>query len=263
MEKLPLVSCVVPTKNSEKFLKECLINLCRCRQDYQDIEIIVVDNFSTDDTPKIAKQFANNFYQIGPERTIQANFGIRQAKGELIYLTGSDMTRDWDFITQAVDKINEGYDAIYMSVKTDKSVKHYWGKVKALERESYIGTFIESARFFKKSVWEALNGFNEEMISLEEDFQHRLDYAGYYTGRIDAREYHLHEEKSLIKIFKKAFYYGKFMKIYLKKHKDRGFKQLNPIRPNLKLFLKRPDLLVGLVIYKLVLYIGGIGGVIK
>jgi glycosyltransferase involved in cell wall biosynthesis len=252
------VSVIIPTYNSEEFIDRSLISVIN--QSYFDTEVIVVDNYSTDRTKEKALRFADKFYECGPERTTQANYGISKATGELIYLTGSDMTRDYDFIKEAVAKIEEGYDAVYMSVKTDCDVNHFWGKVKALERETYIGTYIESARFFKKSVWEALNGFNEKMISTEEDFQHRLDYVGYYTGRIEEREYHLHEDDTLKKVFSKAFYYGKFMRPYLKKHKQRGWKQLNPIRPNLKLFLKHPILLGGFIIYKIVQYVGGLFG---
>jgi glycosyltransferase involved in cell wall biosynthesis len=255
-----LVSCIVLSKNSAETIDRSLVSLLN--QNYADMEVILVDNFSTDHTQEYAAPFVDLLLEHGPERVAQANMGISKAKGEIIYLTGSDMTRDYNFIKEGVAKIEEGYDAVYMSVKTDKDVKHFWGKVKALERESYIGTYIESARFFKKSVWEALNGFNENVISMEEDFQHRLDYAGYYTGRIKSREYHLHEDYSLIKIFKKAFYYGRFMRSYLKKHKGRGWKQLNPMRPNMSRFLKHPKLLVGFIIYKMVQYAGGLGGLI-
>lgn len=256
------VSVVVPTKNSEEFLEECLLSLKGCKELYSDMEVIVVDNYSTDRTLDIARELADKVYVIGPERVHQANYGVTMAQGDIIYLTGSDMTRDRRFISQGVSKIDEGYDAIYMSVKTDKRVRHFLGRVKALERECYIGTFIESARFFKRSTWQAFNGFNADMIGLEEDFQHRLDYNGYHTGRIDAREYHLHEDDSLIKIFKKACYYGKFMRKYLRKHKGRGFKQLNPIRPNFSRFLKEPKLLCGLIVSKLAWYGGGLWGLI-
>jgi glycosyltransferase involved in cell wall biosynthesis len=249
------VSCIIPTRNSEQFIDRSIVSVLN--QSYHDIELIVVDNFSVDSTFRRSAPYVDMFLTKGPERTTQANYAIGKASGELIYLTGSDMTRDYDFIKECVEKIKECYDAIYMSVKTDMDVRHFWGKVKALERESYIGTFIESARFFKKSVWESLGGFDEDIIAMEEDFQHRLDFMGYKTGRVTAREYHLPEDDSLLKVFKKAFYYGGYMKEYLKKHKGRALKQLNPIRPNLKIFLKHPILLGGFIIYKLVQYLGG------
>lgn len=254
------VTVVVPTKNSEEFIDRSLVSILN--QSYNDIELIVVDNFSTDSTKQRVLHLVDGFLEKGPERTAQANWGIQNSTGEIIYLTGSDMTRDYDFIKKGVEKIKEGFDAIYMSVKTDCEVNHFWGKVKALERESYIGTFIESTRFFKKSVWEELGGFNESLIALEEDFQHRLDNAGYKTGRINEREYHLHEDDSLVKIFKKAFYYGKWTKAYLRRHGKRGYKQLNLIRPNLKVFLKHPLLFGGFIVYKIVQYGGGLCGLL-
>jgi len=259
------VSIVVPTFNSAKFLDRVLINLIE--QTYKNKEIIVVDNFSHDSTPKIAKHWADKFYQIGPERATQMNFGIDRAGGEIIYVTGSDMLRDLDYVEQGVKKLKEGYQAIYASVLTDWRVEHYWGKVKALERICYINSKYESARFFLKSVWYVRGGFDTNLVGIEEDFQHRLDRYGYKTGRINAREYHLHEEDSLKKIFKKYFYYGKFAKYYLKKHKKRGRRFLNPFRScffsNWKLFLKHPKLTIGFIIYKIFQYTAGILGMMR
>jgi glycosyltransferase involved in cell wall biosynthesis len=252
----PKVSVVICTKNSEEFIDQSIVSIMN--QHYENLELIVVDNYSTDTTRTRVSRFVDKLLMWGPERTTQANFGILHAKGELIYLTGSDMTRDYAFIKEAVKKIQQGYDAIYMSVKTDKEVTHFWGRVKALERESYIGTPKESARFFKKSVWEELNGFDNNLLAFEEDFQHRLDSNGYKTGRIDEREYHLHEDDTLLKIFKKAFYYGKSQRAYINKHKHRAISKI--VKINLKKFLKHPILLGGFIVYRIVQYTGGIGG---
>ena len=265
MNSNPLVSVVIPTYNSEEFLDRVLINILE--QTYPNKELIVVDRYSTDQTPQIAKRWADSFYQFGFERGVQSNYGIWKARGELIYLTGSDMLRDTNYLSQAVERIAEGYDAIYASVLTDWRVEHFWGRVKALERQTYINdNTIESARFFKKEVWEKLGKFDEQLVQVEEDFQHRLDKAGYKTGRIKAREYHLHEEDTLKKIFKKSYYYGGFMKHYLVKHKSRGRKQLYPLRNafvrNWRLLLKHPILTGGLIVYKIVQYAGGLLGMI-
>ena len=242
-----LVSVIIPTKNSAKFIDQVIVNLLN--QHYHDMEIIVVDNFSTDDTKERVAPFVDMVLEKGPERVAQTNYAISKCNGELIYVTGSDMMRDYDFIKECVATIQKGYDAIYMSVKTDKDVKHFWGRVKALERDCIIGTKIESARFFTKDVWEKLGGFNEKTLAMEEDFQNRLDIGHYRTTWIKSREYHLHEDDSLWKIFKKAFYYGKNIDFEIKRHK--------PNRVSLKPFYKHPFLLVGIIIYKAVQYIGG------
>jgi glycosyltransferase involved in cell wall biosynthesis len=56
----PLVSIIIPTKNSARTLAACLES-CRS-QTYENIEIIVVDNFSSDMTPEIAKQYTEFFF---------------------------------------------------------------------------------------------------------------------------------------------------------------------------------------------------------
>lgn len=261
----PLVSVVIPTLNSAHFLKETLQSLRQ--QSYPNVEIIVVDNYSTDNTRDIAVSFGATVYLIGPERAAQDNYGMRKANGEFVYLTGSDMIIDRDYIEQAINKcLNEGYDAIYASVLS-KEGGGFWEKVKALERLTFIGSnLIEAARFFRKSVFMELGGFDEELVGVEEDFQHRLDRAGYRTGRINAREVHLHEAAALTEVFKKSYYYGRFMPSYLKKHPVRGSGQLFPIRPsyiyNIKVFLKEPIYLFGFIIYKIVQYSGGTLGLI-
>ena len=228
MNSEPLVSIIVPTFNSDEFLDRVLINLQE--QTYPNKELIVVDRFSTDHTVDIALRWADKFYQFGSERAEQMNYAIDQAEGDIIYVTGSDMLRDIEYVEKGVKLFSRGYHAIYASVLTDWRVKHFWGQVKALERRCYIGTRFESARFFRKDVWEKLGKFDTKLVGVEEDFQHRLDKAGYFTGRICAREYHLHEIDSISKVFKKYQYYGTFVPHYLSKHKSKGIKFLNIFR---------------------------------
>ena len=64
--KKPKVSVIVPTKNSESFLYSCLRSIAN--QSYA-VETIVVDNYSTDRTVKIAKRFTKKVYSRGPERS--------------------------------------------------------------------------------------------------------------------------------------------------------------------------------------------------
>jgi glycosyltransferase involved in cell wall biosynthesis len=265
IENKPLVSVVIPTLNSSRYLKQTLESLRN--QTYKNIEIIIVDNYSVDNTRDIASGFGAAVYLIGPERAAQDNYGMRKANGEFVYLTGSDMIIDRDYIEQAVDKcLNFGCDAIYASVLS-KEGGGFWERVKALERMSFIGSnLIEAARFFKKSVFMELGGFDEGLVGVEEDFQHRLDSAGHKTGRINARELHLHEATSLLEVFKKSYYYGRFMPCYLRKHPVRGTRQLFPIRPsyvyNIKIFTRKPIYIFGFLIYKIVQYSGGMLGLL-
>jgi len=57
---MPLVSIIIPTYNSARTLEQCLISIVA--QDYKDIEIIVVDNNSTDTTKEIAQKYTQNVF---------------------------------------------------------------------------------------------------------------------------------------------------------------------------------------------------------
>ena len=69
----PLVSVIIPTKNSERTIRPCLESVCA--QTYTNFEIVVVDNFSSDLTVRIAKEYADLVLLAGPERTSQVKLG--------------------------------------------------------------------------------------------------------------------------------------------------------------------------------------------
>jgi glycosyltransferase involved in cell wall biosynthesis len=55
------------------------------------VEIIVVDNFSHDTTKKIAQSTTKLFFEHGPERSAQRNYGVDKASGQWVCIIDSDM----------------------------------------------------------------------------------------------------------------------------------------------------------------------------
>ncbi len=261
----PKVNVIIPTRNSSKYLARTLASIRN--QTYKNFGIIVVDNFSKDNSREIAFRYGTIFVQIAPERATQLNYGIYLTDGKYIYETGSDMVSEPTYIEEAVDKCEkEGYDAIYSSVVSSET-KNFWGKVKAFERKMYIGDDqIEAAHFFRRTVFDILNGYDNRLISVEEDFQHRLDKKGFKTGRIKAREIHLAECKTLKEVALKSFYYGTYIRGYLKKHPTRGTQYLFPLRKafikNWKEYVKHPILSIGFIIYKFIQQTAGFLGLL-
>jgi glycosyltransferase involved in cell wall biosynthesis len=78
MDDKPLVSVIIPTFNSEKYIEKCLQSVKS--QTYGYIEIIVVDKNSIDKTPEIAERYASKVLLRGPERSTQRNHGAVNAK---------------------------------------------------------------------------------------------------------------------------------------------------------------------------------------
>lgn len=92
MEKQALVSIVIPVHNGEKYIKES-INSC-LEQTYKNIEIIVVDDKSEDNTLNILKSYGNRITVISVEKQNGLgnviNIGIRKSKGKYIARMDAD-----------------------------------------------------------------------------------------------------------------------------------------------------------------------------
>ena len=89
----PLVSIVVPAYNHARYLPEAIESILN--QDYQHIELIVLDDGSTDMTSVILQSYGNRFHWESQKNMGQANTlnrGWRMAKGEILaYLSADDL----------------------------------------------------------------------------------------------------------------------------------------------------------------------------
>ena len=131
----PLVSVIIPTKNSGKTLLQCLDSIKN--QNYENIEIIVVDNYSTDNTLQIAKIYTNTVYTFSPERSSQVNYGVEKSSGKYIYRVDSDFVLEPQIISEAVNAAeSNNYAAIIIHNTSDPTV-NFWAKVRKFERDMY------------------------------------------------------------------------------------------------------------------------------
>jgi len=95
---LPLVSVAIPAYNHAKFIEACLSSVCA--QTYPELELVLLDDGSTDDTFGVAKQFldahSSRFRRIVLERranqgvSANSNACIEACTGEWVHLLGSD-----------------------------------------------------------------------------------------------------------------------------------------------------------------------------
>ena len=105
MEIKGLISVIIPVYNVENYLKECIESVLS--QTYENYEIILVDDGSTDSSPGICDEYAGAYENVrvihkensGPSAT--RNAGVSAAKGEYIYFLDSD---DY-IIPEALEKL--------------------------------------------------------------------------------------------------------------------------------------------------------------
>lgn len=264
----PKVSIIIPTLNSGRFLERLLVSIKK--QSYTNIEIIVVDNNSSDSTKEIAKKYTKNVINKGPERSAQRNHGADLSRGKYIAWFDSDMQLTTKVISECVDKINKNpkIDAL---IVPEKSVgEGYWAKCKALEKQCYLRDIeIEGIRFIKRDVFFKVGKLSEKLISGEDwDITKRVRKAGYKIDRIESFVIHHEGRVNFIKDLKKKYYYATKSMPYIEKHVSRPRDILLFVfRPaflrNWKLLLTHPLLSLGMISMKFLQFFVGFLGVVK
>lgn len=102
-QEKPLVSIIVPVYNVEKYLQACLESLAR--QTYPALEIILIDDGSTDSSGKMCDEFAQKdprfkvVHQANGGLSNARNHGIQLAQGEYLTFVDSDDTVTADYVT--------------------------------------------------------------------------------------------------------------------------------------------------------------------
>ena len=114
----PLVSVIMPSYNAEKYIAESIRSVLD--QTYRNVELIIVDDGSTDRTAEIARSFSERDarvkYFLQPNQKVASakNTGIREARGEFLAFIGSDDLWLREKLEQQVVKIAEtGVDVLF------------------------------------------------------------------------------------------------------------------------------------------------------
>lgn len=182
LDNKPLVSIVVTTKNEEKNISHCLESIVA--QSYKRIEIIVVDNFSTDDTEILARKFTSNFFLLGPERSAQRNFGMLEvASGKYLMYIDADMILSPLLVQVCVDRLeNTMYSSLYIpEIILGNTL---FSRARRLERAFYDGTPIDGSRFFRADIFKKVGGFDANLFSVGSGEDWDLDKSIKKTGHI-------------------------------------------------------------------------------
>ncbi len=164
MENKGLVSVVVPVYNGEKYIKETLCNILS--SDYQNIEVICIDDCSKDNSREILREIAKEDSRIKlvfneENLTMNKNVkkGISLCSGEYICLCGQDDLYAKDKISKEVEYLKQtGKDGVYAKVATfyDKT-----GLNKIFDTDA--SSFVELLKKDKKTIMKAIYCVEEGM----------------------------------------------------------------------------------------------------
>lgn len=206
-----LVSIIIPIYNVSKYMDECIRSACD--QDYENLEIILVDDGSTDDSGEKCNTWAKQDSRI---QTIHKrngglssarNAGLDIAKGTYVYFLDGDDSIEKNLISTAVRFMDTGEDIIFFChykifANGEKiPVDHETGRYQlnsGEQRAHFLTDYILSGRLgweawnklYRRALIEKYNlRFADNNIIFAEDLYFCLCYCSHATKVISIRKY--------------------------------------------------------------------------
>lgn len=157
------VSVIIPVYNEENYIEKCLSSLLS--QTYKNLEIIVVDDGSTDNTVKIIKSFKKVSLLKGEHKGpgFSRNLGAKQAKGKILVFVDADMTFEKDYIKNLISPMLENSSVIgtthdyEVATNTHKPSSLLWGRIRVSPEHAHE---VKIFRAIRRSNFLDMGGFD-------------------------------------------------------------------------------------------------------
>lgn len=224
----PLVSIIIPSKNSEQTIAECIRSIRS--QSYKPIEVIVVDAFSADSTREIAKRIGARILTHLGERSSARNLGAKCANGEYLYFVDADHELGPDAVAACIMAI-ETSDGVLIRDQDKIRDSRISRLVASRRRMLSYDPLNVAVRFVRNDVFHRLGGFDTDLYAGEDlDFHRRFLLHGFKMAYSEAQEWHLGSPVDLKGLLNRALYYSPNYVAYAAKNPLISIRRLNPLR---------------------------------
>lgn len=180
-----MISIIIPAFNEAKYIKNTLSELKRCFGNYCDVEVIVVNNGSQDDTGECARQFS--WVKVidlpSPVTVAEArNIGVSQSRGQYLSFIDADILVSEIWCITLIDHDQNYFDQLMISgFKVDISKNPSWIE------QNWFSCFKKSSLSYinsgnlvcSKKVYDLIGGFDSKLKTGEDvDFCRRAIAQG-------------------------------------------------------------------------------------
>lgn len=167
------VSVIIPVKNGSRTLGACLRSIKHSY--FKNIEVIVVDDHSTDNSVEIAESYNCTVLQSvnGDGANRARNFGAKNAKGEIFVFIDSDVeirgntiqTIVGTLVTDGADAVVGVYSARHKNENIVSQYKNLWIRFSYLKSPPAIDWLFGAVSGINREAFEKIGGFNVELLA--------------------------------------------------------------------------------------------------
>lgn len=203
----PIVSVILPVYNCEKYISKCLSSIVN--QSMADIEIIVINDGSTDRSEELINKFLlkekriKYYRQKNGGQSKARNTGIRKAIGDYVVFVDADDLIEQTYIEKLVkttkkldcDLVTCGY--IDFSIHGKVPLNDFWMQKGIITRKDFVDHLFNGlggslwGKIFKRNIIESYNLQLNEKISMCEDLVFVLEYLK-FCNKIGSIKEHLY-----------------------------------------------------------------------
>jgi glycosyltransferase involved in cell wall biosynthesis len=217
-KNVPLISITIPTYNSEATINLCLGSIFD-QYDAEmnnNIEVIVVDNCSSDRTEKICKGYNCRFLRTRCSKAEAREIGFLNSTGKYVLILDSDMCLERGILKELIGYAEDcNFDAI--TIKEELLGESFFQIARTIEKKCYTNVSeIQSPRFYKRQViekvdWKRIDdGWDEMEI--------------FFEAQKSSPTLQIHTSNKKIWLIanpldiKKKLHHGKYFKMYKEKY---------------------------------------------
>jgi len=193
---LPSVSVLVAAKNEEAVIGKLVKNLCNLEYPDGQYEVWIIDDNSTDNTPQLLAELAQEYHQLKVlRRSPQASGGKSGALNQVLPLTKGDIVAVFDADAQVVPDLllqvaplfqREKVGAVQVRKAIANAKENFWtqGQMAEMALDTWfqqqrvsiggIGELRGNGQFVRRTALESFGGWNEETITDDLDMTLRL-----------------------------------------------------------------------------------------
>lgn len=222
-DRLPFVSVVVPVKNEEKVVDRLLRALLNLDYPRNRLEIVVVNDESSDRTCEICDSFARRCSYLkvfsrakSSTKAAALNFGVAHSRGEIVATFDADSVPEPDAVLKAVKyfedsgvaavqgricSINANENMLTRFLSYECAVQ-YEAFIRGKDRLNLFVGLAGTCQFIRRCVLEEVGGWNERNLSEDVELSLRLtakDYVIKYASEVRTWEESPHDVRGLVR----------------------------------------------------------------